>query len=172
MKKIKELIVVEGNHDKAKLEKLFDCKVVTTHGLALDKETIEYIRKANETCGVIVLTDPDFPGEKIRNQIIDAGINCQHIFVDKKKAIGKRNVGIEYVSDDDLILAFNDVVNFDSNKESLDWNEYLDLNLDSQIKRDKVSSFFKIGKCNNKTLFKRLNIIGVNKKQILEVIND
>ena len=40
MEKIKELIVVEGKHDKQKLEKLFECDVVCTNGLSLDPSTI------------------------------------------------------------------------------------------------------------------------------------
>jgi len=172
MNKIKELIVVEGKHDKAKLEKLFDCEVVITNGLALSQETIEYIKQASISRGVIVMTDPDNPGEKIRRQIIDANVECEHIFIEKKKAIGKRNVGIEYVKDEDIVEAFKHKVYLGETKNSLSWYDYLDLNLNSKEKREKISEIFNIGHCNNKTLFKRLNVIGVSKKDILEKIND
>ena len=64
MKKIKEIIVVEGKSDTALLKELFEVDTIETHGLALDKKTLELIKEANKTRGVIVLTDPDFPGKK------------------------------------------------------------------------------------------------------------
>ena len=37
--------------------------------------------------GVIVLTDPDFPGEKIRKIITEHVPDCKHAFIDKKSAL-------------------------------------------------------------------------------------
>ena len=37
---------------------------IETHGLALDDKTLELIKEASKTRGVIVLTDPDYPGLK------------------------------------------------------------------------------------------------------------
>lgn len=64
MKKIKEIIVVEGKSDTALLKELFEVDTIETHGLALDKKTLELIKEANKTRGVIVLTDPDFLEKK------------------------------------------------------------------------------------------------------------
>ena len=41
MKKIKEIIVVEGKSDTALLKELFEVDTIETHGLALDKKTLE-----------------------------------------------------------------------------------------------------------------------------------
>ena len=41
MKRIKELIVVEGKHDRDRLEKLFDCDVICTDGLSMSREVLE-----------------------------------------------------------------------------------------------------------------------------------
>lgn len=43
---------------------------------------LDVIRKAQETRGVIVLTDPDFPGDKIRNTIRDAVPGVKHAYID------------------------------------------------------------------------------------------
>ncbi|MGI6607602.1 MAG: ribonuclease M5 [Erysipelotrichaceae bacterium] len=161
MIKIKEMIVVEGKHDKEKLERLFDCQVLCTNGLAITKEDLEIIKTASENNGVIILTDPDFPGKKIRD-IIDSEINnVKHVFVDKDKAVGKRNVGIEYVSDDDLIEALEKTVTFTTDKESISWSEYLKLDLiKNKTKRDYLSKQLNLGSNNNKKLFKYLNMLG------------
>ena len=62
MKKIKEIVVVEGKTDTALLKELFEVDTIETHGLALDQQTLELIQEASKSRGIIVLTDPDFPG--------------------------------------------------------------------------------------------------------------
>ena len=94
MKRIKEIVIVEGKTDTQLLKELYDVDTIETHGLALDDKTLELIKEASLTRGVIVLTDPDYPGLKIRNQVDQVVDNCKHAFVDKKDAIGKKKLGI------------------------------------------------------------------------------
>ena len=75
MQRIKELIVVEGKHDIRKLKKLFDCDVICTEGLSMSPEVLDTIVTIGKKRGVIVLTDPDHPGEVIRNRIAEIGKN-------------------------------------------------------------------------------------------------
>ena len=104
MKKIKEVIIVEGKTDTQVLKELFDVETIETHGLALSQETLDYIKKVNDTRGVIVLTDPDYPGMKIRNMIKDVLPNSKHAFVKKKDAIGKNKVGIAEARKEAIIM--------------------------------------------------------------------
>lgn len=69
MKKIKEIVIVEGKTDTALLKELFVVDTIETHGLALDKKTLDLIKEASKNRGIIILTDPDYPGKKIRDQI-------------------------------------------------------------------------------------------------------
>ena len=64
--KIKEFIVVEGKNDTNVLQSYFECDTIETHGTHLSKDTLKQIEIAANTRGVIIFTDPDFPGEKIR----------------------------------------------------------------------------------------------------------
>ena len=66
---IKEVIVVEGQNDTKRLKTFFDCETIETHGLGLNKETIEFIKQMQEKRGIILFLDPDSPGEKIRNRL-------------------------------------------------------------------------------------------------------
>ena len=68
-KKIQEVIVVEGRHDTEKLRKYFDCDTIETGGTSLGDSVIERIREAQKARGVIIFTDPDSPGNRIRNVI-------------------------------------------------------------------------------------------------------
>ena len=42
MKKIKEVIVVEGKTDTAIIKKLFDAETIETHGLAINEDTLDF----------------------------------------------------------------------------------------------------------------------------------
>ncbi|MBQ3383812.1 MAG: ribonuclease M5 [Erysipelotrichaceae bacterium] len=171
MQKIKELIVVEGKHDRQKLEKLFDCDVICTDGLSMSPEVLETIKTVGEKRGVIILTDPDHPGEVIRKKIAEIVPQRQHVFVNKKEAIGKRNVGIEYVSDEDLVKALENRITFDSRTESLSWAEFLELGImGNSEKRNQLCTKLHIAFSNNKTLYKRLNMMGMTYGELKELI--
>ena len=62
MKRINEIVVVEGKTDSQLLKELYDVDTIETHGLGLDEKTLELIKEASKTRAVIVLTDPDYPG--------------------------------------------------------------------------------------------------------------
>ena len=171
MRKIKELIVVEGRHDVEKLHKLFDCDVVITNGLSLDENTMEMIRAVSDKQGVVVLTDPDHPGEVIRKAVMEIAPKAKHAFINKEDAIGKRNVGVEYASDQAIIDALNSCVVFDNKSESISWNEYCSLDIiGNSENREKVCRHFHTGHCNNRTLFKRLNMLGVTCEEVREIL--
>ncbi len=69
-KTIQEVIVVEGRDDTKRLREVFpDVDTIETRGSAINDEIVEKIALAQEKRGVIVFTDPDFHGEKIRKII-------------------------------------------------------------------------------------------------------
>lgn len=67
--KVKEIIVVEGKDDTAKLKQALDVDTIETNGSAINKDILAQIAHAKTKRGVIVFTDPDYPGQRIR-QII------------------------------------------------------------------------------------------------------
>lgn len=71
MKKIREVIVVEGRYDKNTLSQVVDAAVVTLGGFSVfnDKEKLAFLRRLAEKQGLIVLTDSDGAGFVIRNYL-------------------------------------------------------------------------------------------------------
>ena len=69
MKKIREVIVVEGRYDKNALKQVVDATVVETRGFGVfhDKERLALLRRLAEERGLILLTDSDGAGFVIRN---------------------------------------------------------------------------------------------------------
>ena len=71
MRKIKEVIVVEGRYDKNTLSQIVDATVVTLGGFAVfnDREKVAFLRRLAAERGLIVLTDSDGAGFVIRNYL-------------------------------------------------------------------------------------------------------
>ena len=69
MRKIREVIVVEGRYDKNTLAQTVDATVITLGGFSVfnDKEKVAFLRRLAEKQGLIVLTDSDGAGFVIRN---------------------------------------------------------------------------------------------------------
>ena len=49
-------------------------------------ETLKLIKKANEERGVIIFTDPDYPGERIRKIVSNYINSCKHAFIKKEES--------------------------------------------------------------------------------------
>lgn len=71
MIKIKQAVIVEGKYDKIKLSGIIDAPIIQTDGFGIfrDKELQMMIRTLAEKRGILVLTDSDSAGFKIRSFI-------------------------------------------------------------------------------------------------------
>lgn len=68
---LKQAVIVEGKYDKIKLSSMIDSLIITTDGFSIfkNKEKISLIKELAEKDGIIILTDSDSAGFKIRNYI-------------------------------------------------------------------------------------------------------
>lgn len=115
---IKEAIIVEGKYDKIKLSSILNAVIIITNGYGIfkDKEKLELIRYYARTTGIIILTDSDSAGLKIRNYIKGAvkGGSIKNIFIPdifgkekrKEKPSAEGKLGVEGISRKLLIEAF------------------------------------------------------------------
>lgn len=177
MKHIRQVIVVEGKHDSDTLHKYFDCVTIETGGSALSEKTIELIKHACMTSGVIIFTDPDAPGNMIRNKINQAVPGCQNAFIDKKKARTSKKVGIEHAGREALEDALTHLVTFREDMErKLTTADMAELGLcgneQATEKRRLVGERLYVGYGTAKTMLKRLNHLGVTKEEIRKVLED
>lgn len=68
-KLIKEVIVVEGRDDIDAVQKAVNADIIATHGYGISQDTLARIENAYKTRGIIILTDPDHAGQKIRQRL-------------------------------------------------------------------------------------------------------
>lgn len=71
MIKIDRVVIVEGRYDKIKLNSILDAVIIETDGFGIfnNKEKQKLIRKLARTKGLLILTDSDSAGFKIRSFI-------------------------------------------------------------------------------------------------------
>lgn len=171
MEKIKEIVVVEGKTDTAILKKLFNVETIETKGFQLSDETMDMIVSAYSAKGIIILTDPDYPGMQIRRRIQEKIPNAKHAFIEKKDAVKNNKVGIAEAREDAIIEALKSVVTFNESSVSITWSEFVSLDIiGCTDKRLAVYREFSLGYGNVKTLFKRLNMVGITKEMIVEKV--
>ena len=65
---INEILLVEGKYDKIKLQSVTDAKIITLDGFSVftDDEKVAALRTLADRCGLLVLTDSDAAGFKLR----------------------------------------------------------------------------------------------------------
>ena len=175
--KIKEIIIVEGKNDTHRLKNYFDCDTIETHGSALSKRTLEMIKMANSKRGVIVFTDPDAPGERIRTIINQNILGCKNAFIHKNKAKTNKKVGIEHASKEDLEESLKHLMTYtDQINESITWSEFMELGCsgqkDSSKKRRILEDYLHLGQSNAKKLYKRLNMIQITKEECIKILEE
>jgi len=71
MYRVSETIIVEGTYDKIKLSRFIDAPILVTGGFSVyrSEAMLETIRKMAKETGVVILTDSDSAGFRIRNYI-------------------------------------------------------------------------------------------------------
>ncbi|OIJ14474.1 ribonuclease M5 [Anaerobacillus arseniciselenatis] len=175
--KIKEIIVVEGKDDTVAIRNAVDADTIETNGSAIGKKVIEQIKLAKERRGVIVLTDPDYPGERIRKIVSQSVPGCQHAFLPKKEAVSKngKNLGVENASPEAIRIALKDAQQEESDwDEQICWEELVALGLiggkKARRRRERLGDLLKIGFTNGKQLYKRLIMFKISSEEFSKAI--
>lgn len=175
--KIKEIIVVEGKDDTVAIKRAVDADTLETNGSAINNKIIERIQLAQQTRGVIIFTDPDFPGEKIRKTIAEKVPGCKHAFLQKADAIGKngKGLGVEHASDEAIRNALKAVQQeMEEFVEEILLQDLIDAGLiggqAAKKRRERLGEILKIGYTNGKQLHKRLIMFQISKEQFSKAI--
>lgn len=115
---VAQAIIVEGKYDKIKLSSLLDAVILTTNGFHIfhDTEKMALIRYYAKTTGIIILTDSDTAGFRIRNYLKGAVHDGKlfHVYIPdiygkerrKLKPSAEGKLGVEGIDKNALLAAF------------------------------------------------------------------
>lgn len=120
MYSINETIIVEGVYDKIKLSGFIDSLIFVTGGFSVfnNKKTQQSIKTLAEKTGIVILTDSDSAGIKIRNFVkqLVSEEQVKHAYIpeicgkEKRKTVYAKEglLGVEGISEDIIISALKD----------------------------------------------------------------
>lgn len=172
---IKEVIVVEGRDDVTAVKRAVDAEVISVSGFGINSKTINKIREANKRQGVIVLTDPDFAGEKIRRIIAKRVPNIKHAYITQCEGRKGDDIGVENASPETIIRALNAAkcqVKEPRNEFTIQDMQFFKLtgSADSKNRRDALGRELGIGYSNTNQMLTRLNNYGVTKEEFIAAV--
>ena len=173
--KIKEVIVVEGRDDTAAIKRAVNADTIETGGSAINAHTIRKIRLAQEKRGVIVFTDPDYQGERIRKMISREVPGCKHAFIKREEGLKKGDIGVENASVEVIIRALADVkTEMMEQEEEITFDDLIDAGLtahpEAKERRIKLGGLLGIGYANAQQMHKRLNQFQISREEFAEAL--
>ena len=178
MKSIKEIIVVEGHHDESTLKQINpNWDIIVTNGSEISEETILELKVLQEKRGIIIFTDPDYPGERIRDLISKTVNGAKHAYIQKEKCISEngKKLGVEHAKKEDILASLENVITPINNQNNqLTYKDIFELGLsgfkDAKSNREKLSAITGIWLGNAKSMLKKLNMFGITKEEIIEYL--
>ena len=186
---IKETIIVEGKYDKIRLSSLINANIIQTDGFMIfkNKEMMQLLSRLADETGLIILTDSDSAGFKIRNYIKSclAGKNVKHAFIPSVSGKEKRKVnpgkegllGVEGMRDEQLLKALSDICyeTFE-NKEKITKSDFFAMGLsggnESKMMREKLAEHLALPRRLSANML--LDVINslYTKEKFLELFNE
>ncbi|MDP4099169.1 ribonuclease M5 [Paenibacillus sp. P96] len=172
---IKEVIVVEGRDDTVAIKRAVDADTIETGGSAINAMTIRKIALAQKRRGVIILTDPDHAGERIRKIIASKVPGCKQAFIPEAEATHKGDIGVENASPEAIRHALARVhTTVEGAVPLLDWEDLINAGLITHpraaSRRMAVGNILGIGYCNGKQLHKRLTMFQISREEFAEAL--
>lgn len=167
---IKEVLVVEGKMDVVAIAKAVEADCIITEGFNLMPQTLKNIKAAYKKRGIIIMTDPDSAGERIRSYLTKRFPKAKHAFIPREEATANDDIGVEQASPESIRKALAKV-------RTAGWQPGSEFSAADLIKnglsgtdnaverRSRLGAALGIGFANTKTFVHRLNNYGITRDE-------
>ena len=174
---IKEVIVVEGRDDVDAVKKALDAEIIAVGGFGINAKVIDRIKEAQKRKGVIVLTDPDFAGEKIRRIISKRVKGIKHAYISREDGTKDGDIGVENATPEVILRALEMAKITQQEKTEFYTMQdmfYFKLTGDktSRERRETLGKILGIGYGNAAQMVSRLNNYGISKEEFSKAIEE
>jgi ribonuclease M5 len=172
---IKEVIVVEGRDDMIAVKRAVDAEFIITHGFGITEDILKRIEFAQQRKGVIIFTDPDHAGERIRRRISNRIKGCKHAFLSREQAIKNGDIGVENASIENIRNALSKVrTEMISSQTEFTQQDLVQNHLmgseEASMRRDQLGKILGIGYANAKQFLNRLNHYGITTEEFRKAL--
>ena len=177
MKRITETIVVEGKDDKSAVLAAVDANVICTSGYGLNDSIISLIEAAYRETGIIIFTDPDHAGRKIRERLTGLFPDAGHAYLTRSQSFKDGDIGIENARPEDILKALEAAkASEDAGASDVTMEDLFLLGLagdeGSARRRETAGARLGIGYANTKTFLKRLRFMGISVERLKEAVRE
>lgn len=179
-KQFNAVVVVEGKDDTIRLKQFFPgIETVETNGSDVPETVLTELRELATKREIIVLTDPDLNGERIRRLVTKAVPSAKQAFITRKEGEPHKkgnSLGVEHASKQALEKALNDLHETRLSSSDLTMKKYRELGLaggqNARTLREQVGIKLRIGYGNAKQFFQRLQTFGISFSELEEVVKE
>lgn len=170
---IKEVIVVEGRDDTVAVKRAVEADTIETGGSAVNETVLRKIALAQERRGVIILTDPDHAGERIRKIVANKVPGCKHAFLREADATRRGDIGVENAIPEAIREALarvhTETAATETDDKLINWEDLIEAGLivhpSAAARRRVIGELLGIGYCNGKQLYKRLTVFRISREE-------
>lgn len=176
---IHEIIVVEGKDDTAAVKRAVEADTIETGGSAVGEQVLRRIELAAARRGVIIFTDPDQAGERIRRIVAARVPGCKHAFLPQEEAELRGDIGIEHASPEAIRRALASVrterpADDGIGPDDVAWDDLIAAGLivhpRAAQRRLKLGNKLGIGYANGKQFYRRCRMFRITKQELREAL--
>jgi ribonuclease M5 len=177
-RKIREVIVVEGRNDSAAVQRAVHADTIETRGSAVGEKVIAEVKRAQQNRGVIILTDPDAAGERIRRIISREVPGCKQAFIPQQQARGGNKVGVEHATSEAIREALEsarfELEPTETGEPTISWERYMEAGLvggeAARRRRRVIADQLGIGYGNARQFYRRLHLLRITLEEFEEAL--
>ncbi|MDF2837470.1 MAG: primase/topoisomerase like protein [Paenibacillus sp.] len=169
---------MEGKDDTAAIKRAVEADTIETNGSAIGDDVLRRIALANERRGIIIFTDPDHAGERIRKIVARHAPGCKHAFLPQEKAYYKGDIGIENASPEAIRQALAELrtESVDTGAGEIAWEDLMEAGLivhqDAARRRLVMGKLLGIGYANGKQFYKRCTSFRISKDEFAAALRE
>ena len=167
---LNRILVVEGKEDASYLSNYIDSEIVAVNGYELSDQIISYLKDKP----VILLLDPDEAGKSIRKRLNSVLNDIINVEVDINKCTRGSKNGVAECEIDEVLEKLSEFCrDFDAKTPDFTISDLYKLGLaENKDLRDYVCTKLNLGKCNFKTMNKRLIANEIKFENICKIIEE
>lgn len=179
-KKFNAVVVVEGKDDTIRLKQFFPgIETIETNGAEVSAKMLKEVKKLSASREIIILTDPDFNGERIRRLVSRAVPTAKEAFITRQEGKPKKqgqSLGVEHASKKALTRALSALHEVKPRKSDLTRLAYRKLGLaggpGAKKLRAQVGIALSIGYGNAQAFYHRLLTFGISLAELEKAVKE
>jgi ribonuclease M5 len=173
---VKKIFVFEGKHDVSRFRQVNQVdEAVYVNGASINSEVTNYLIARSKDTQIVIITDPDSAGNRIRRILSNTISNCVHIYLPLELSRYKKKIGFEHLPISYIEEILKQEIQEENIKGNLTTSDLWDMGLigaNSLKKRKYLHSVYNFYSTSTSTLLNRLNILQITKEELENTLKE